>query len=315
VTTTIAITTDTPGWHGARLRAALRHRGCKAPYLQLQDCVIDTRHPAGVRLPGFGNSLPDAVFVRGVPGGTLEQVVFHLNVLHVLKAAGVPVYNDGRALERSVDKSLTSFLLARGGVLTPPTWVCVQRGEAEAILEEETGRGHRMVLKPLFGSQGKGVIRLDRPDQLPPGDDYQGVYYLQRYMEGQQAGQKNGRAREGRDWRVLVVGGRAVAAMQRLGSGWISNVARGGRVRSVPLSPELAEPAEKAVALLDMDYGGVDLVRDHRGVVHVLEVNSVPAWRGLQRVTPLDLAQCLVDDLLQRHVNRNAHGNPLEVVS
>ena len=303
MTATVAIVTDTPGWHGARLRRALERRGCRAPYLELQDCAITTDGPAGVRLPGFDGGLPDAVFVRGVPGGTLEQVVFHLNVLHVLKDLGVPVYNDGRAIERSVDKALTSVLLARGGVATPATWVCVDREQAKAVLSRETALGHRLVLKPLFGAQGEGLMRLDRPGQLPCAENCQGVYYLQRYVE-------NGND-EGRDWRVLVVGGRAIAAMQRLGRDWISNIARGGQVRAAPLSRELAEPAERAVALLDMDYGGVDLVRDRDGAIQVLEVNSVPAWHGLQQVTDLDLAQCLADDLLRRHLR----GAFLEIVS
>ncbi|MCK8515429.1 RimK family alpha-L-glutamate ligase [Methylonatrum kenyense] len=303
MSTTVAIVTDTPGWHGARLRDAFRRRGCDAPWLQLQDCVIDTRLPGGVRLPGFGGRLPDAVFVRGIPGGSLEQVVFHLNILHILQALGVPVYNDGRAIERSVDKALTSALLARDGINTPPTWVCANRDEAESILAREFAAGHRVVIKPLFGAQGEGVQRLERAGDLPPAAACQGVYYLQRYVD-------TGESR-GRDWRVLVAGGHAVAAMQRIGLDWISNVARGGEVRSVPLAPELAEPAERAVAVLEMDYGGVDLIRDADGRIHVLEVNSVPAWRGLQTVVETDIAQLLADDLLRRRLGRPA----LEVVS
>jgi len=68
-----------------------------------------------VRIPGFESSLPDAVFVRGVPGGSLQEVVFYLDILHILKTLGIPVYNNGVAIERSVDKGMTSFFTQECG--------------------------------------------------------------------------------------------------------------------------------------------------------------------------------------------------------
>jgi RimK family alpha-L-glutamate ligase len=287
----IAVVTDDPGWHGARLREAFAARGCDPAFVPLQACTLDLAGEPRVVLPGC-DGLPEGVFVRGVPGGTLEQVVFYLDVLHALKALGAVVYNEARAIERSVDKGMTSFLLRAAGVATPPTWVESDPAVARRLVERETRAGHELVLKPLFGAQGEGLVRLGAAADLPPPAAVQGVYYLQRLV-------RSG-GDEPHDWRVFVIGGQAVAAMRRSAPGWITNVARGGRCQPAVLDAELRELAEGAVAALDMHYAGVDILRDGAGRPWVLEVNSVPAWRGLQEVCPIDLADALVADFLAR---------------
>jgi hypothetical protein len=100
----VAIVTDEPGWHGARLRRAFRARGIEARYVSLTRCRVDlSAGIGGIVIPGFERRLPDGVFVRGVPGGTLEQVVLRLDFLHLLGEIGIPVYNPARAIEKSVD--------------------------------------------------------------------------------------------------------------------------------------------------------------------------------------------------------------------
>lgn len=290
----VALITDDPGWHGARLRHAFARRDCAVRVVSLTACELDlAAATGGLRIPGFEDRLPDGVFVRGVPGGTLEQVVLYLDVLHALRALGVPVYNDARAIEKSVDKGMTSLLLHRAGIATPPTWVTSDAERAAAIHARECARGHRLVVKPLFGSQGRGLQRLALRDPLPPLADYQGVYYLQRFVE-----------HAGGDWRVFVVGGRAVAAMHRRGRGWINNVAQGATCAPVANDPALLRLAEAAAAALDMDYAGVDLMRERGGSPCVIEVNSIPAWKGLQSVCRTDIARCLVDDFVARRLCR-----------
>ncbi|WP_042268011.1 ATP-grasp domain-containing protein [Paraburkholderia heleia] len=298
----IAIMTDETGWHTTRLKKAFRARGAQARCVDLADCRIDTTWtPHGLALPGFGRTLPDAVFVRGIAGGTFEQVTLRLGILHALRESGVPVYNDARAIERSVDKSMTTFLLHRSGVPTPATWVGESAAFAQRVLMREAAAGRRVVLKPLFGSQGHGLKRLG-PGAAPPRvlaplpslKPYRQVAYLQRYVEG---------ARPGFDWRVLVIGGRAVAAMRRTGGkGWIHNVAQGARCEAAALDAALARTAIRATEALGLDYAGVDLIPDPDDPARplVLEVNGVAAWRGLQSVTSVDLAAALVDDLLLR---------------
>jgi tetrahydromethanopterin:alpha-L-glutamate ligase len=331
----VAIMTDETGWHTARLKKAFRARGVDARCIDLAACRIDTTwEPYGLALPGFGHTLPDAVFVRGIAGGTFEQVTLRLGILHALRECGVPVYNDARAIERSVDKSMTSFLLHRNGVPTPATWAGESAAFAQRVLMRETAAGHQVVLKPLFGSQGKGLRRLGASARrdgtlvpLPPLEPYRQVAYLQRFV-GNDGAQTRKRAEPAFDWRVLVIGGRAVAAMRRTGGrGWIHNVARGAHCEPAELDDTLAGIAVRATQALGLDYAGVDLIpapqpqqresnerRESPSCAHgldapptsapagpvVLEVNGVAAWRGLQSVTPFDIAAALVDDLLDR---------------
>ncbi len=286
----VAIVTDDPGWHGAVLKRALEARGFECRTVSLTECRFDLNRPKPVVIPGFEREPPAGVFIRGVPGGTLEQVILRLDLLHALRELGVVVYNDGRAIERTVDKAMTSFLLKRAGIPTPDTWVLETESEARALVERELARHTPLVMKPLFGSQGAGVTLVDRAEALPDPEAFGQVYYLQRYIDSRDSAW--------RDWRVLVIDGHAVAVMQRRSAHWITNRARGGRCLAVPLDAPLAMLAEEAARAVVIDYAGVDLMQDQDGRFLVTEVNSVPAWQGLQGVTSFDIAERLVDHFL-----------------
>jgi RimK family alpha-L-glutamate ligase len=297
----VAVMTDETGWHTRELMRALRERGCVGRCVDLAHCRIDTTHAwHGLALPGYGESLPDAVLVRGIAGGSFEQVTKRLGVLHALRELGVPVYNDARAIERSVDKSMTSVLLHAAGIPTPATWAMESVAAAQRLVTRESAAGRSLVLKPLFGSQGKGLQRVGWVDgehvPLPALEEgYGGLAYLQHFVPSL--------AQPGHDYRVLVVGGTALAAMRRVSVHWVHNVARGARCEAQSLEhgigPTLARLAEAAARALDMDYAGVDLLPTAAGA-QVIEVNGVAAWQGLQRVTPFNVAQALVADLLDR---------------
>jgi tetrahydromethanopterin:alpha-L-glutamate ligase len=299
----IAIVTDEPGWHGAELKRALAARGYAGRYVSLTECHIDLGAPHSVVIPGFEAALPAGVFVRGVPGGSLEQVTLRLDVLHILKILGVMVYNDARAIERTVDKAMTSVLLKRSGVPTPETWVCESRAEAESLVARELSLGRRLVMKPLFGSQGIGITLIDSLVSVPDAAGFGGVYYLQRYVESRHDD-------AWRDWRVLVVANRAIAVMQRRSPHWITNRARGGRCHAVDLDRSLCALAEHAARAVGIDYAGVDLLQDGEGRLLVTEINSIPAWYGLQGVSSFNITERLVDHLLARI----AGATPLEAV-
>ena len=292
--TRIAIFTDAPSWHGRELKRAAKSRGVHAQYVSLAACYFDLEQRDGIVIPGFENQLPDAAFVRAIPVGTFEQVTLRLSLLHALRELDVPVYNDARAIEKSVDKATTSFLLHRANIVTPATWVTEDGKVAADRLAKETALANELVMKPLFGAQGDGLQRLSSGVALPDMASYQGVAYLQRFIDARETGWH--------DWRVFVIGGRAVAIMQRHGKSWINNVAQGARCEASELDGELAALAERATAALGLDYSGVDLMRDHEGRAFVIEVNGIPAWKGLQSVTSQNIGQLLVDDLLDRRI-------------
>src|SRR3954463_12986167 len=174
----VVIITDDPGWHGKRLQEAFLARAVSTRFVSLRDCGFDLHHPGRhIAIPGCGDALPDGVFVRGVPGGTLEQVVVRLDVLHALKLLGVPVYNDGRAIERTVDKAMTSFVLASAGIAPPGTWVTESKSQGWKIVRGKIACGHELVMKPVFGSQGIGLQRIGAANELPAAAN-DGVYYL-----------------------------------------------------------------------------------------------------------------------------------------
>lgn len=289
----IAIFTDDPGWHGKQLQLAFADLGHQSHTVSLTECQFAINTGCiPVVIPHFEQALPTAVFVRGVPGGSLEEVVFYLDVLHALKAMSVPVYNDGNAVERSVDKGMTSFLLQQAGLPTPMTWVLRDREQALAIAEQELAAGYLLISKPLFGSQGEGIRRIEKTTDLLWLTSSRGVYYLQRFVHCQGEGFS--------DHRVFVINGKAVAAMRRRGKSWLNNVARGASCEQVPLTSELADLAIKATQILAMDYAGVDIIEDRSGQYSVIEVNSIPAWKGLQSVCDVNIAQLLADDLINR---------------
>ena len=297
----VIILTDDPGWHGAQLRDAFVARDIAPRFASLRECSFDMDGPGRcVRLPGFEDRLPAGVFVRGVPGGTLEQVVLRLDLLHALKLMGVPVYNDGRAIERTVDKAMTSFVLSHAGLATPPTWVMESKAAAARLARAEGAAGRELVFKPLFGSQGLGLKRIRSVADLPAAAQCDGVYYLQRYVASA--------ADAWQDWRVFVINNRAVAAMKRHGASWITNVSQGATCVPVDLGADedMGALAQKACRALQMDYAGVDLMRDCDGRLQVIEVNGIPAWKGLQSVTRENIARLLVNDFVDRYLGRPA---------
>jgi RimK family alpha-L-glutamate ligase len=296
----IPVFTDDPGWHGNRLQEAFARRGYQAVFVSLKDCAFNlsagssagtSSASSAVLIPGF-DALPQFAFVRGVPGGTLQQVIIRLDILHALEMLGVKVYNTGRALERTVDKAMTSFLLHHHGIATPDTWVCESRQQAHAIMAREMRAHKPLVIKPLFGSQGNGVRLIQQGDALPvPMEAYvDGLYYLQAYVDSGEGAWH--------DHRVFVIKGKAIAAMVRHGESWVNNVALGSRCEALAHDGELGALAEAAAKAVDIDYCGVDIIRDRHGKLYVLEVNSIPAWKGLQGVVNVDIAQALVDDCL-----------------
>jgi tetrahydromethanopterin:alpha-L-glutamate ligase len=292
---TIVVVSDQRDWHARQMETAFTAAGARVERIDLAACGFDTQSVSGLSLPVLGSRLPDAVHVRTLSAGSFEAVTKRLSVLHALAKLGVVVWNDARAIERCVDKSMTSFLLARAGVPTPPTWTMESTQAARALVEREAPRGP-LVLKPLFGAQGKGLRLIRRSEDLPGPEDVAGVYYLQRF-------QSNG-AQDFTDYRLFVLRGRVVAVMMRRASTWITNVKQGGQPVAVAPDPKMERLAVAAAEAVGAAIAGVDVLVAADGAPTVLEVNSMPAWSALQRVNKRNIAEAIASALMDMVARR-----------
>jgi tetrahydromethanopterin:alpha-L-glutamate ligase len=295
----VGLVVDNMDWHARALSRALVALGATPTPIRLTACGFATSSPTGLAIDGLGTALPDAIVVRSMSGGSFEAVTLRLGILHAARDLGVMVWNDARAIERCVDKSMTSFLLARAGIATPPTWAVETRQAAAAIVAREVAQGP-VVLKPLFGSQGRGLRLIQMPEDLPEPAAVNGVYYLQRFVGVEDNGF--------RDFRLLVSRGRVVAAMARHSPGWITNVKRGARPVAVVANEDMRELALRAAAAVGAAFAGVDVLYGADGRPTVLEVNSMPAWSGLQQVTLFNIAAALAGDIMTAMAERLARG-------
>jgi RimK family alpha-L-glutamate ligase len=289
----IVIFNDTHGWHSQQMQTAFDALDIDVVLADLADCRIDLDSATGLYIPEFEHTLPDAVMVRGIAPGSFEQITLRMDVLHTLAELGVPVFNSAKAIEHTVDKARTSLRLHLAGLNTPKTWACENKQLAYDIAQAEFNVGHALIIKPLFGCQGKGIAKLntigDLNNYVPVGD----AFYLQRYVPPFTEN-------DWQDWRLFVIDNQVCAAMSRRSNHWITNFAQGAQVFATTVSQEMETLAIKATQAVNADYAGVDLIRQADGNYSVLEVNSVPAWKGLYQATNINVAA----DLAQALVNR-----------
>ena len=229
------------------------------------------------------------MLARIIPNGSLEQIIYRVDALHWLEDRGVPVMNSPRAIERCVDKFYTSALLHEAGLATPETIVCERIDDAMAAVREMGD----VIIKPLFGSMGHGMVRVSDPETafrvVRALEMTRAVFYVQRVID-----------HDGCDVRAFVVGDRVVAAIERRSrdGGWRTNISLGGEARAIELSPSAVRNwRSRAARAVGADYAGVDLLPARDGTVYVLEVNGIPGWSGVQTTTSTDVAGAIVDHL------------------
>jgi RimK family alpha-L-glutamate ligase len=282
----IALLSAGDGWHVRDLQRAAAKRHHEAAAVDFRRLSAAVAHGPDA-LADF-----DAILVRTMPPGSLEQVVFRMDLLHRAQARGLAVLNPPRAVETCVDKYLAAAYLEAAGLRVPPTVACQH---ADAALEAFETLGGDVVVKPLFGSEGRGMVRVSDPEMawrtFRTLERTQSVLYLQQFIR-----------HPGWDLRVFVLGGRVLTAMRRYGNGdWRTNVAQGGRGEGVRLTADEEQLALGAAAALGADMAGVDLMPGPRDEWYVLEVNAVPGWRALTPVTGIDVAAAVIDFLVHEY--------------
>jgi RimK family alpha-L-glutamate ligase len=269
----IAVLSGGSGWHVQDVLRAARE-------LDLSAEPLDFRALHDRALDAF-----DAVLVRTMPAGSLEQVVFRMDLLHEASARGVRVLNPPRAVEVCVDKYLTTARLVRAGIPTPETAVCQKSDDAMLAFARLGGDA---VLKPLFGAEGRGMCRITDAETawrtFRVLEQTGQVIYLQRFVR-----------HPGWDLRAFVLGGRVLASMKRTAhNDWRTNVAQGGTAERVALTIEEERLALAAADAVGCPVAGVDLLPGPGGERFVIEVNAVPGWKALAPTCGVDVAKEVV---------------------
>jgi len=229
-----------------------------------------------------------AIIVRPIGTGSLDEIIFRIDVLHRLERLGLPIFNGPSAIEKAVDKYHALCIIEEEGYPVPKTAVTEDWEEALRAFRE---LGGDVVVKPLFGSRGMGSARISDPDTATRVfkilAQFHQVCYVQEYIP-----------HEGRDIRAFVVGDEAVASMYRVAEGWKTNVSQGAVPVQLSLGEELEGLAVGAANALGCEIAGVDIMETSGGPV-LLEINSQPGWKGLQSVTDRNIAETIVKHVLE----------------
>jgi ribosomal protein S6--L-glutamate ligase len=280
------------GWHVQDLRRAARELGISLtalPFATVTGRVGDAE--ATVEAGRIDLTSLDGILVRMMPPGSLDQVVFRMDALHRLEAMGVPVLNPPRAVETAVDKYLALARLEADGLPVPATWVGESADDALAAFER---LGGDVIVKPLFGSEGRGLVRVSDIElarrTFHTLARLGAVLYVQRFVR-----------HPGYDLRAFVLGDHVIGAIRRdaADGDWRSNVAVGGTARKVELGNDIKMMAIRAAKAVGARMAGVDLLPDsaHDGLT-VIEVNAVPGWKALASATGVDVARMILRELL-----------------
>jgi len=278
------------GWHADELRNAARAHGCElvyADYETLSGSLDEHGQHMGRCSAG---DLRDyrAVICRTMPTGTMEQVIFRLAVLHAVAVYGVKVVNPPRTLETAIDKYATLAVVASLGFPVPETVVVQSRTSGMRAFE---CLGGDVVVKPIFGGEGRGVMRVRDPQlawtTFSTLQQLGAVLYVQRFVHP-----------GGRDTRMLVLGDEIFGVRRSADHDFRTNVAGGATCEAVELTYEQVAMAKSIAEKMALRIGSIDLIDNASGPSMVLEVNGVPGWKGAQGCLSFNVAEKMMGVVL-----------------
>jgi RimK family alpha-L-glutamate ligase len=279
------------GWHSSQLQAAAEACGCQlagATYESLRAHLQDGK----ARLECEAGLLSDfhVVLARTMPAGSFEQITFRLSILHAYADAAAPIINPPRAMEIAIDKFATLDRVARLGYPVPDTIVVQSRSEA---LEAFRQLGGDCVVKPIFGGEGRGVMRV-RDSELAwtvfsTLQNLGAVAYVQRFVPP-----------GGRDTRLLVIGDEVLGIRRSSDDDFRTNVSTGGNCEAIQVAASDRAMALRICADIGLTFAAVDLIDSSDGAPRVVEVNAIPGWKGAQRVMGDSIAQRIIRLLMER---------------
>ncbi len=234
----------------------------------------------------------------------LDRSVVHSRAGYTLFAMdrwGIPTLNSSGAVTICDDKARASMVLEAAGIPSPRTFVAYSE---ESALKACEALGYPAVLKPVTGSWGRLIAKVNGPDQARAiisqksehGSFHHEIYYIQEFIE-----------KPGRDIRAYVIGGQVIAASYRTSEHWITNAARGAVSVPCPITPEIEELALRSCAVVGARLAGVDLIETDEGL-KVIEINTGGEFKGLMTTTDRDIAGEIVEEAARIARERMALG-------
>ena len=245
------------------------------------DLIVSRDDRKSIRFRNDIVSLPDCVLARTGSG----TGYFNLSVLRQFERLNVPTLPNSNAIEQSKDKMYANQILAQAGLPIPKTMLTRFPCKAELV---EKVVGFPCVLKVVTGSHGEGVYLCENAKQfedlseLVSSIDFKASMIIQEYIAHS----------EGRDLRVIVIGGRVVGAMQRTATdgSFKANISRGGEGTPYEVDDEMEMLAIQVAKVLDLDIAGVDLLF-HPDGYKICEANSSPGFKGFEKALGINVPE------------------------
>jgi len=284
------LTRNQDAWCSSRLLQAFRRNGADPVALSFTDIAARINMEPQISFENL-DLIRDlgALLVRPIGRGSLDEVIFQMDMLHKLWRMGLPVINHPSAIEKAVDKYYALTILNENGISIPRTVITESVSEA---LKAFKAFGGEAIVKPIFGSRGIGAAKISDTDVAERVFRtlrfYRHVIYVQEFVP-------HGK----RDMRIFVIGGRAVAAMYRVAESWKTNVSQGAASVKADLVAETEKLALDAASAIGCEIAGVDIMESDAGLL-VNEVNSQPGWRGLQSTTKVSIADQIAQYVLSK---------------
>ncbi|HMK94050.1 MAG TPA: RimK family alpha-L-glutamate ligase [Candidatus Limnocylindrales bacterium] len=282
------MTRNPEAWSSTQVREALTKKGISYECFTFPRLVARLAYKPYFKVNGTSilDDL-DALIIRPIGRGSLEELVFRMDMLYKLERQGFYLVNPPEAIEHCVDKYDILALLEDVGVPVPRTLATESVNEALKAFNE---LGGDVVVKPVFGSRGQGATRvndIEIADTIFKAITFHhGVIYMQEFV-------RHGHS----DIRAFVVGDRVIASMRRVAQGWKTNYSQGAKPAPAKISKEFEDLAMKSAKAVGCKVGGVDILEGPQGP-RIVDVNSQPGWKGLQMVTKVNIAEGIVDFIL-----------------
>ena len=219
-------------------------------------------------------------------------------VAGLLEKAGYKLYNSIDSIIKCDDKMLTHICLADHDIKMPTTissTLCyTDNGNRDYLKLVEEKISLPMIVKEVYGSLGKQVYFAKNHEELLEIENklIHVPHIFQEFISSSY----------GKDYRIIVIGGKVVAYMKRENpNSYLSNLAAGGTSSKTELPDEYLKIAEKCASILGLDYCGVDILEGPNGEPIVSEVNSNAFYEGIEKTTGVNVAGCYVDYLLKKN--------------